>query len=771
PLTGANRPQNGTVYADNSTIGTSAFVTTGKYNIFYNRNYFQKGSVENLESSTTFYLYAFPYIEGCGGGPIYNVANAPMISFRTNYKEPASLTANNVTSTRAELQVAIDAKAGHYLLAFDTLQLDQNTDMKIDETKTYAAGDKITFGTRQLTILDPCASNATYTLTNLRQGKEYYYYAWSVNAEQDWYSRLVARCGVAPVRKLPATINFNAAAPVNLKLENGPLPAGWEEGKNNTYEYALREVLNRKVLSVQSTGYGVPNPSDPSKLDIALARSVILSPYVNRGTSENVKATIEFVFWALNGNELITSRPKATDVLFVECENADGTWTEIGRVKSTASVSGGVHSLVIPNFMPKETFRFRFTLESTTELPDLTNPDNLTVYYAGISNILVESLSAPEPAACEAAVDLEVVEGSLKGDGVTLIWGDENEIDPVEYYVLYKEDAEEEWTVKPTIQAQLKLTGLQAGGSYTAKVRTYCTYEDSSELSTPVTFTTLSCAEPASVSATHIMSTSADLSWSGNGQSYAVIYATRRGDIKIDTLYTQETSVSLTDLIPDMAYSVYVISYCGEGHTSPSEPSEMEYFNTQVVCTAPRIEVVEGSVTWQSVAIAIFDAPSPDGEIYIRSKDTVDYKLEYLMDIKGRDVVKPFGFIDVENITYIVMARSFCEVDTSDWSEIVEFTTLPAPDCGAPSNLQASVDESGRSATVSWTAGENNQSWLLMRKEKDAERYDSIPNVRDTSATFYGLKPNTIYMWRIQASCDRFLYSTLVYGKEFTHIT
>ncbi|MDE5543811.1 MAG: fibronectin type III domain-containing protein, partial [Bacteroidales bacterium] len=383
----------------------------------------------------------------------------------------------------------------------------------------------------------------------------------------------------------------------------------------------------------------------------------------------------------------------------------------------------------------------------------------LTVYYAGISNILVESLSAPDPAACQPAVDLEVVDGSLTTDGVTLNWADENDIAPVEYRVLYKEVAEDEWNVEPINRTRLQLTGLQAGGSYTAMVRTYCTYEDSSELSLPVTFTIPSCGAPASVSATHIMSTSADLSWSGNGQSYAVIYAPRRGEVKIDTLYTQETSVSLTGLIPDMAYSVYVISYCGEGHTSPSEPSETEYFNTQVVCTAPRIEVVEGSVTWQSVAIAIFDAPSPDGEIYIRSKDTVDYKLEYLMDIKGRDVVKPFGFIDVENITYIVMARSFCEVDTSDWSEIVEFTTLPAPDCGAPSNLQASVDESGRSATVSWTAGENNQSWLLMRKEKDAERYDSIPNVQDTTTTFYGLKPNTVYTWRVQAFCGRDLFS------------
>ncbi|MDE5762122.1 MAG: fibronectin type III domain-containing protein [Bacteroidales bacterium] len=258
------------------------------------------------------------------------------------------------------------------------------------------------------------------------------------------------------------------------------------------------------------------------------------------------------------------------------------------------------------------------------------------------------------------------------------------------------------------------------------------------------------------------MATSVDLSWKGSGLSYAVIYAPRVGDVKADTLRTEQTSVSLTDLTPNTPYSVYVVSYCGAGYTLPSSPSATAYFNTPVLCSAPRIEVVEGSVTWQGVHLVI-EAPVPDRQFRIIPKDE-ECPVERYELTSSKDTVKLYGFIDCENITYQVMARSLCLVDTSEWSEPVEFTTLPKPECGAPSTLWVGVNEGGRTATAHWTSGEKNKSWLLMYKEKSAQRYDSI-EVRENSFTFYALKPNTVYTWRVQASCDHYLYSNLVYGE------
>ncbi|MDE5610365.1 MAG: fibronectin type III domain-containing protein, partial [Bacteroidales bacterium] len=120
----------------------------------------------------------------------------------------------------------------------------------------------------------------------------------------------------------------------------------------------------------------------------------------------------------------------------------------------------------------------------------------------------------------------------------------------------------------------------------------------------------------------------------------------------------------------------------------------------------------------------------------------------------------------------IYMWRIQASCDRFLYSTLVygkEFNTITEsnPDCGSPSNLQASVDGSGRSATVSWTAGENNQSWLLMHKEKSSLKYESR-EVRTPSFTFNDLKPNTVYTWRVQAACDNSLYSSLVSGDEFT---
>ncbi|MDE7357426.1 MAG: hypothetical protein K2M74_03215, partial [Bacteroidales bacterium] len=344
-------------------------------------------------------------IENCAGGPVYNTTVIPSQSFRTYYKAPASLRVGALTDTSAELQIAVDATATRYLLAFDTLQLDPQTDMKIDETRTYAAGDEIAFGERKLKVLEPCAEASSYTLRGLQQGKDYYYYAWSVNATRDWYSRLTARCGVAPVRTMPATIDFASAAPVGLKAESWNLPAGWEEVSGNTYNYVLREDTSSKIklLSVQST-YASEN---------AASRSAVLSPYIDMGESGSVNASIELVYWAQSGNEMVTSKPKSGDTLLVEYQDAEGLWREVASVGASDAVGqDGTYTFSTGGFTPQKIFRLRFTVKSTTPIPDMESEDRATPYVG------IRSLSF-SPSSCKAASNLQVVDGSLSPTGVS----------------------------------------------------------------------------------------------------------------------------------------------------------------------------------------------------------------------------------------------------------------------------------------------------------------------------------------------------------------
>ncbi|MDE5762123.1 MAG: hypothetical protein K2H68_01240, partial [Bacteroidales bacterium] len=458
-LTGGDLPVNGTVYADKSIIGSSVFVTTGSYSNFYNRNHFQNGDVENLASDTRYYIYAFPYVtENCLGGPIYNTTNIPSQSFRTYYKAPASLRVGTLTDTSAELQITVDAAATRYLLAFDTLQLDPQTDMKLDETLTYAAGDEITIGERKLRVLEPCSDASSYILRGLQQGKDYYCYAWSVNAERDWYSRGAASCGVAPVRALPATIDFASAVPVGLKAESWNLPAGWDEESGNSYNYVLREDTsdnkNIKLLSVQNT-------YEP---DSSVSHSVILSPYVDMGEGGSVKATVELVYWAQSGNEMVTAKPKSGDILLVEYQEADGSWCEIASVGASDEVGqDGTYTLFTESFTPKKVFRLRFTVKSSTPTADLESEDRSTP-YVGIRTLTLL------PSSCKAASNLQVVDGDLSSTGATLKWKDENDVAPLEYSVLYKEATETGWNHFTVTRPSVQLTGLQGA----VRIRLWC---------------------------------------------------------------------------------------------------------------------------------------------------------------------------------------------------------------------------------------------------------------------------------------------------------
>lgn len=751
-LEGEDLPVDGQLYANGSTLGSNVYVTTGQPRMGYAGNYFAKGDIDKLTPDTEYHLYAFPYDNtSCVGGPKYNTTVIPSSSFRTYFAAPVSVRVENLTATSADLRVSPNPAAGRYFLAFDTLQLDPQADLKIDATRTYAAGDELVFGegetARKLKVLDPCA-NGTFALTGLEQGKDYYCYVWSVNEARNWYSRKALSCGVTPVRALPAAIGFASAALVSEKATAWNLPAGWEEESSNTYAYALTEDTSNhvKMLSVQRTASAQGSAS----------RSIVYSPYVERGEDESVQATIDFLYWAKSGNAQVKARPKLGDVLLVEYLNEAGTWSELATVDSLDNVlPDGSFQLVTESFTPKKVFRFRFTVKSSTPLASIESEDR-SIPQVGICGISLKASS------CMAVSDVRVVDGSLTATGVTLEWTDANS-KILEYEVLYKREADKEWEVYPVTRPRVQLTDLQAG-LYTAMVRAYCTEEESS-ISQKVTFTTSSCASATSLRVTNLTDTSVDLSWKGSGLSYAVIYASRVDAADTDTLYTEATSLSLKGLTHNTPYVARVVSYCGAQHTSPAEPSNPVYFNTPVTCSAPEIKVVDGSVTWQGAAFAI-SAPVPDRQVRILPKDSLRYPVEYVLNTQ-KDTLKIYGLIDYEKITYLAMARSICTVDTSAWSAPAEFTTLDKSECGTPYNLQTRVGTDGRSATVSWTAGQNNQSWFVMHRDKALRAYDTL-DVRETSVTLYGLKQNTVYVWRVQAYCDHYLYSGLASGEFST---
>jgi hypothetical protein len=69
------------------------------------------------------------------------------------------------------------------------------------------------------------------------------------------------------------------------------------------------------------------------------------------------------------------------------------------------------------------------------------------------------------------------------------------------------------------------LTGLEPETEYTAKVRTYCAEDDQSDWSNEINFTTLiACAAPQGLAVSDVTSTSANVTWNGDAESYNLRY-------------------------------------------------------------------------------------------------------------------------------------------------------------------------------------------------------------------------------------------------------
>ena len=103
--------------------------------------------------------------------------------------------------------------------------------------------------------------------------------------------------------------------------------------------------------------------------------------------------------------------------------------------------------------------------------------------------------------------------------------------------------------------------------------------------------------------------------------------------------------------------------------------------------------------------------------------------------------------------TYYVYVRANCgEDDFSKWSDGKSFRTTVA--CPAPKNLKAVLTPgNGTIATLNWTAGGDEQSWIV-EYSMNANMSDSIVAiVSDTTIDLEGLIAETTYYARVLADC------------------
>lgn len=260
-----------------------------------------------------------------------------------------------------------------------------------------------------------------------------------------------------------------------------------------------------------------------------------------------------------------------------------------------------------------------------------------------------------------------------------------------------------------------------------------------------------------------LTATGVTLSWTGYSVEYGIILTNEDQGVT-DTVYTAETTCTLTDLEPGTLYTYRIQAYCEDGHRSPSALSEEGFFTTRDVCAVPADFAVLGT-TWQSVTITAKSSGSR--LIHVWGKEEAFAHLEYEMVWEaGRDTLTLKGLFEELHVTYCIALRNVCAAgDSSAWTQPLEFTT-DIPECGAPTGLKCGRVGADY-ADLSWTAGKNNDYFNLMYRPSTQSRFDTLA-VAKTDYRLSDLKPGTAYVWQLQAVCDQYLISAAVKGADFT---
>ena len=130
---------------------------------------------------------------------------------------------------------------------------------------------------------------------------------------------------------------------------------------------------------------------------------------------------------------------------------------------------------------------------------------------------------------------------------------------------------------------------------------------------------------------------------------------------------------------------------------------------------------------------------------------------------------KAVALTDLTHLTsYDVKVRGIvAEGDTTEWSEVVTFTTADLPVCPIPTGLtHGEYGEYGDK--LMWDMGEEHLYWDLRYREATGSQWTQINEIYTNEYELPALTPNVVYFWRLRAHCDMDRVSEWASQEQFT---
>lgn len=294
----------------------------------------------------------------------------------------------------------------------------------------------------------------------------------------------------------------------------------------------------------------------------------------------------------------------------------------------------------------------------------------------------------------------------------------------------------------------LLLSGLTQRTTYTVAVTKACAVGDTAK-SAVATFTTLTdvvCEPVSDAKVSDVTKNAASISWTADAYGYNVRYRAKGAD-DWTVRNTSDNSIGLVNLMPETVYEYGVQAICSPAEGDMSEYTATAEFTTQAITCFVPTEIAAApthksiDLTWKTTADSV--------EINWRKAETTEWTVVVIKDAATHTIA------DLEPETaFDIRIRALCsETDMSDWSGIIKTTTLAIPECVVPSDLKADkVDAT--SIQTSWTADASNLSWSFRYRSGDATEYTTVENLSEKNYLIKDLKPATLYLWGVRATCD-----------------
>ena len=261
-----------------------------------------------------------------------------------------------------------------------------------------------------------------------------------------------------------------------------------------------------------------------------------------------------------------------------------------------------------------------------------------------------------------------------------------------------------------------------------------------------------SCTSPVktSVTSTNVDGHNATITWVDNDDTHSSWTVYHKMSTESDNDWLSETAYdtfyTLTGLVPETTYNVYVVTNCGG---VPSDDATLTHnFTTLVACPAPTsmtanpIYINEATITWNSMATAF----------------NVEYGETGFSQGTGTTETVYDNTITITNLnsetSYTVYVQADCgtEDGTSQWVS-VQFTTLPS--CPIPTQIHTS-NLTTSSADLEWTPGYEETEWEVKIGIQDFNP-DTVVGVIVSGTPFYqidNLNPDTRYDVYVRAICN-----------------